>query len=343
MDSALPKTAVLNTALLQAKLAAIKSGKTATEGLEQNFDICVICLEPVTEKAQAQPCQHSQFDFICLSSWLQERSSCPLCNTEVSTIHYGFSEDGGHKEYAVKSTSRSASATPSEDSSHPRTTTRYTRPRRPYIPQFIMQPDSAVERRRRVYRDNLYSLHIGSNRISGYRGFIPASFAQSPDLQSRARKWIRRELRVFEYLYPALSTFSPSTTTTTAQPDRRATNAEFLLEYIIALLKTVDIQGPTGQAVEMLKEFLGREHATLFLHELGQWLRSPYEKVEEWDRNVQYGVSGKRRAGYGEGQRPGESGRWRVMDEDGRERRRQEQGYSPYRHLSQNRRGEAPD
>ena len=316
MDSALTKTAVLNTALLQARLAAIKSRKTGTKSLEQDVNICVICLEPVTEKAQAQPCQHSQFDFICLASWLEERSSCPLCNTEVSTIHYGFSDDGDHKEYVVKSTSRSASATPSEASSQLRTITRHTRPRRPYIPHPTVQPDSAVERRRRVYKDNLYSLHIGSNRISGYRDFTPASFVQSTDLQSRARKWIRRELRVFEYLYPALSTStsnspstSPSSTTTTAQPDRRATNAEFLLEYIIAILKTVDIQGPTGQAVEMLKEFLGREHATLFLHELRQWLRSPYEKVEEWDRNVQYGVSGKRRAGYGEGVRPGESGR----------------------------------
>ena len=148
---------------------------------------------------------------------------------------------------------------------------------------------------------------------------------------------MRRELRVFEYLFPAPSTSSttfisnptslPSPTAT--KPDRRANNAEFLLEYIIAILKMVDIQGPTGQAIEMLKEFLGREHAKLFLHELRQWLRSPYEKVEVWDGSVQYEVSGKRRAGYGEAARPGEGGGFE--DEDGNQGG-WDQRYSPNRH-----------
>lgn len=209
-----------------------------------------------------------------------------------------------------------------------------------------MKPDSAVERRRRIYRENLYSMHIGSNHISGYHDFTPQTFTQSPDLQARARKWIRRELRVFEYLYPA-STTSASTTTssssdlpTSAKPDRRANNAEFLLEYIIAILKTVVIQGSTGQAIEMLKEFLGRGHATLFLHELRQWLRSPYEKVEEWDMDVQYSVSGKGMAGYNEAARPGKGGEVEDVDKGGR---KGEQRYSPYGHSSQTRRGEASD
>lgn len=38
----------------------------------------------------------------------------------------------------------------------------------------------------------------------------------------------------------------------------------------------------------MLAEFLGRPHARLFLHELGAWLRSPFTRLEDWDRNVQY-------------------------------------------------------
>lgn len=70
----------------------------------------------------------------------------------------------------------------------------------------------------------------------------------------------------------------------------------------------MDIQGPRGQAIEMVKEFLGREHATLFLHELRQWLRSPHEKVEEWDRNVQYAVHAKNTGGYEEAARLGERG-----------------------------------
>ena len=42
-------------------------------------DCCVICLEQVSERAIALPCRHENFHFLCLLSWLQERSSCPLC------------------------------------------------------------------------------------------------------------------------------------------------------------------------------------------------------------------------------------------------------------------------
>jgi hypothetical protein len=50
---------------------------------------------------------------------------------------------------------------------------------------------------------------------------------------------MRRELQVFEFLNPERSNETG---------DRRANNAEFLLEYIVAILKTVDIQGSGGQA-----------------------------------------------------------------------------------------------
>ena len=47
------------------------------------IDACVICLETVTEKAVALPCGHQNFDFLCLISWLEEQSSCPLCTFVV--------------------------------------------------------------------------------------------------------------------------------------------------------------------------------------------------------------------------------------------------------------------
>lgn len=70
---------------------------------------------------------------------------------------------------------------------------------------------------------------------------------------------------------------------------RRARNAEFLLEYIIAILRTVDIKGSSGQAEEILQEFIGRENTRLFLHELQSWLRSPFDSLHDWDKTVQYG------------------------------------------------------
>lgn len=97
---------------------------------------------------------------------------------------------------------------------------------------------------------------------------------------SRSRKWIRRELQVFEFLR--------NNTTIPEGTVRKANNAEFLLEYIVAILKTVDMKGSGGQAEDLLQEFLGRENTRLFLHELQAWLRSPYASLTDWDRAVQY-------------------------------------------------------
>ena len=103
---------------------------------------------------------------------------------------------------------------------------------------------------------------------------------QDQELVSRARKWIRRELQVFDFLKTDMEEDIAVT--------RRANNAEFLLEFIVAILKTVNIKGSGGQAEDMLQEFLGRDNTRLFLHELSAWLRSPYSSLADWDRHVQY-------------------------------------------------------
>ena len=85
---------------------------------------------------------------------------------------------------------------------------------------------------------------------------------------------------MFEFLNPDASEAEGIT--------RRANNAEFLLEYIVAILKTVDVKGSGGQAEDMLQEFIGLDNTRLFLHELRAWLRSPYTSLEDWDCHVQY-------------------------------------------------------
>jgi hypothetical protein len=42
-------------------------------------DPCVICLDSITEPSVAIPCNHSNFDYLCLLSWLEQQPSCPLC------------------------------------------------------------------------------------------------------------------------------------------------------------------------------------------------------------------------------------------------------------------------
>lgn len=260
--------------ILQTTLAEITSN--SKDDIEESC--CVICLERISEQAVAQPCKHDAFDFLCLISWLQERPSCPLCKSEIKTVQYEITGSSS-KTYEVPVAKAEAPhpprpAQPQRGFDH--RGRRTYRPRREEAPRPTQ--DEALLRRRHIYDAQLFSLHVGSNRVSRFRDLTPQMFASDAELISRARKWIRRELQVFEFLSPDASSGS----------DRRSNNAEFLLEYIIAILKTVDIQGSTGQAEDLIQEFIGRENTRLFLHEMRAWLRSPYTTLQDWDRNVQY-------------------------------------------------------
>lgn len=252
-------------------------------------DTCVICLEAISERAITVPCNHYSFDFICLASWLNERANCPLCNAPVSEVQYDWSSAKDFKSYRVPTGEEIAKQNPRyggrADVSRrgiPRLSSIRRARRQRSRPSPAPTEDEAIQRRRSVYRHQLYSLHVGSNRVSRYRNITPQIFGADSELQSRARNWIRRELRVFSYLNPTSGEASSGSA-------RQANNAEFLLEYIVAILKTVDIKGSGGQAEDMLSEFLGRDDARLFLHELSAWLRSPFINLPDWDRNVQYG------------------------------------------------------
>lgn len=261
-------------------------------------ETCVICLDQISDKAVALPCRHHQFDFSCLGSWLQQQQVCPLCKGEVTAIKFIVSgrddsktqifylpppdqpQPGPHRVGGGHATQ----STRSHRGRYSRANTRGGHGRRPRDGRLEVSKDAALDFRRQVYRRKLYSLHVGSNRISRYRNLTPGSFAKDERLTARARMWIRRELQVFDFLNP--SSASASTTSS----DRRASNADFLLEYVVSILKSIDLKGSTGQAEELLKDFLGRENARLFLHELEAWLRSPYEHLRDWDRAVQYAM-----------------------------------------------------
>lgn len=248
----------------------------------ESQEVCVICLERITERAIAVPCNHLSFDFLCLVSWLQEQNRCPLCKATVTEVQYDWRDPEDYKTYRVSSTTRTE-ATQSTLPNHGQR--RYPLPRRlgPATASInrLQSPaitgNAALERRKQIYRLQLFSLHVGANRLSRFQNFTPSDFASSDELQMKSRVFMRRELQVFSFLNSATSP--------------RSNNADFLLEYVVAILKTVDVKGAAGQAEDLLAEFLGRENARLFLHELEAWLRSPFAKLEDWDRCVQYADS----------------------------------------------------
>ncbi|KAL6709563.1 hypothetical protein ACN47E_001498 [Coniothyrium glycines] len=247
-------------------------------------DACVICLSPVSERAITVPCNHHNFDFVCLVSWIQERATCPLCKAEVTAVQYDFRSPYDFSSYAVPPTHPRNDVDPRSSTQRPSLFAPFGLPNRPRAPRRPYSPpvdDVALRRRRDVYRNRRYSLHVGSNRFSGYRDISPQMMADSLEMQSRARTWIRRELRVFTFLY--VDAGPPDCTGLSA-----SSNAEFLLSYIVSILKMVEIKSSNGHAENLLSEYLGRDNARQFLHELHSWLRSPYTKVEEWDEEVQY-------------------------------------------------------
>lgn len=67
----------------------------------------------------------------------------------------------------------------------------------------------------------------------------------------------------------------------------------------------------------MLGDFLGREHAALFWHELRSWLRSPAGTLAAWDREVRYPESGgrKRRVAGEREERAEGGGEWAEGEE----------------------------
>lgn len=235
----------------------------------------------------ALPCKHDCFDFPCLGNWLMKHTTCPLCKGKVEKLEYEFNGAGDSKIFYL--------APPEPDKvSHSGLPHRSDRPQHPQRrarrPQFLRggctgsgtQDSLGLERRRNIYRNQLLSLHVGTNPISKYQDLQPQSFRDDSILSSRARKWIRRELQVFDFLNPDCAD--------ARHGRRKANNAEFLLEYIMAILKTTDIKGSGGHAEELVKDFLGRTNTRIFLHELQAWLRSPYHHLGDWDRAVQYEV-----------------------------------------------------
>lgn len=79
MDGAKEKRNNIN--LSESTLKENKSGS--------HVEICVICLDTVSERAITAPCRHHSFDFMCLVSWLQERPTCPLCLCTYSHLSLG--------------------------------------------------------------------------------------------------------------------------------------------------------------------------------------------------------------------------------------------------------------
>jgi len=63
---------------------------------------CIVCYEAMDDKTKAiiKGCAHA-FCFVCITSWAQTNSSCPLCKQEFTVLQHTFVEDGSCTEETV--------------------------------------------------------------------------------------------------------------------------------------------------------------------------------------------------------------------------------------------------
>ncbi|PNS21230.1 hypothetical protein CAC42_1009 [Sphaceloma murrayae] len=245
-------------------------GKEPIRNREHIPDTCVICLASITERAIAYPCNHLVFDFLCLVSWLEQRPNCPLCNTPVQRVEYDWRSPQDFKTYVVPTTPRSQPHERGHHRDFPRGRGR-GRGRGPRFrtPTFSTPSSSSLslDRRKLVYARHVFSLHRAPSRP--ITPLTPTLFRSTPTSQRKARLFLRRELQVFTFL-------------------QTTSRLEFVLEYIVGMLRKLELKGADGAMENLVAEVLGREGARLLLHELGAWLESSFDRLEDWDRVVQY-------------------------------------------------------
>lgn len=137
-------------------------------------ECCVICLDSISDPCAALPCSHAHFDFLCLLSWLEQHPNCPLCKANVYKVRYADAQNG-ENIYRVPNATRSRD-TPGTDeravgrnqsyidplsvrrfTSHRDVLRRHARQRGPPPTE-----SEAIQRRRHIYRHELYSLRMSS-------------------------------------------------------------------------------------------------------------------------------------------------------------------------------------
>ncbi|KAI0795949.1 hypothetical protein C8Q75DRAFT_692381, partial [Abortiporus biennis] len=187
--------------------AAVANGE---DTLSEEYDHCSICLQPIVDRTVVPTCSH-EFCFECLVVWTDQSRRCPLCSQNIGEylIHHIRSKYDFQKHYLPPlRTSPRPQPVSSNSVSRPANTRRSTRREREWgrnerrererALQVADDLERAVEKRRWIYRHNLYAKHVASNPYTRYRPLpTPSQFAANPDLITRATIFVRRELRVW--------------------------------------------------------------------------------------------------------------------------------------------------
>ncbi|KAB8293467.1 hypothetical protein EYC80_007777 [Monilinia laxa] len=110
----------------------------------------------------------------------------------------------------------------------------------------------------------------------------PYYFATSFEAQNKALQFAERDLKAIALINPNnRGLYTALNIARFSKP---------ILDLILKMFKEMDLREEFDQMVRILYDYLGRYCTYSFLEELRVWMESPYDELEQWDRNAKYFV-----------------------------------------------------
>ncbi|SGZ31173.1 BQ5605_C047g12325 [Microbotryum silenes-dioicae] len=259
--------------------------KTDEDDDDDEVEHCAICLSPIHNKTVITPCLHSLFCWECIRAWSDQSRKAKLIYNIRSNKDFQT-----HHLVPLRSPSTSTAAEDhrllATSSSRPASSTSHRRPSVTSLPRHALYGrrnesatspaagmdeatwreqvnERALERRRFVYRQGLFAKHVASNRYTGFKPFGPDKLNNNT-IKNKVLVFVRRELQVFS-----------------------SVDVAFLTTYILSIASQLDLR--SAAAIRLLADFVPQAQAEHLAHEIVTFARSPFDKLEDYDRFVQYG------------------------------------------------------
>ncbi|SDA02824.1 BZ3500_MvSof-1268-A1-R1_Chr11-1g03175 [Microbotryum saponariae] len=231
------------------------------------------------------PCLHSLFCWECIRAWSDQSRKAKLIYNIRSNKDFQT-----HHLVPLRSPSTSTAAEDhrllATSSSRPASSTSHRRPSVTSLPRYALYGrrseadtspaagmdeatwreqvnERALERRRFVYRQGLFAKHVASNRYTRFKPFGPDKLNNNA-IKNKVLVFVRRELQVFS-----------------------SVDVAFLTTYILSIASQLDLR--SAAAIRLLADFVPQAQAEHLAHEIVTFARSPFDKLEDYDRFVQYG------------------------------------------------------
>ncbi|APA13451.1 hypothetical protein sscle_11g082210 [Sclerotinia sclerotiorum 1980 UF-70] len=243
-------------------------GESSGEGME--CQKCLRNINKVLEVAVLHPCNHVFHFFRCIQNRYRKNPKCPVCETEAVKLRRMSSREGTFhdllppvgKKQSVNEFLYSDLLSPSSKG---------------YFCNGLFFPAKMLAIRRDIYSKRLFCQSVSTSRYSGSSRVAMKNFKIDPRTEHQIRLWIRREVQALTYSDQNCHQLLSRT------PIEK-TYFEFCVVTLLVLEKW-----ERKATLRGLEFFLGT-YTVVFLHELGAFLISGYQKLEEWDSNVRYSL-----------------------------------------------------